>query len=73
MNLTAVAIVAIVFWGINQFVSTIANRRRGVSDKTEQLLNAEITELKQRVAVLERIVTDEKYDLKKEFDALKDK
>lgn len=38
--------------------------------KVDDKLLDEINVLKERVAVLEKIITDEKYDLKKEIDSL---
>jgi hypothetical protein len=39
-------------------------------NKSEEQLSKEITELKQRVAVLESIVTDKTYQLKQEIERL---
>lgn len=38
--------------------------------KLDEKLLAEIAGLKERISVLEKIVTDEKYDLKREIDSL---
>lgn len=40
------------------------------SSKGDEELKNEIAQLKERVAVLEKIVTDEKYNLRKEIDSL---
>ena len=40
------------------------------SSKGDEELKSEIAQLKERVAVLEKIVTDEKYNLRKEIDSL---
>ncbi|MBA4044643.1 MAG: hypothetical protein C0471_09530 [Erythrobacter sp.] len=67
----AVAIVAIIVWGIIQFVKashgitkdqhgneTIAGRNDGRSLAEIEAARREVTELQERVKVLERIVTD---------------
>jgi hypothetical protein len=48
--------------------------RRALPDKRESELEAEITELHQRIAVLERIATDERKsrDIAAEIEALRD-
>lgn len=70
MNITAVAIVAIVCWAIVELV----NSRNKKAPKGQELnaLQQELTALKDRVQTLEKIVIDENYDLKKQFDDLKD-
>ncbi|AIF98085.1 hypothetical protein EP12_04925 [Alteromonas australica] len=72
MNLTAIFIVGIVCWSIVAIIQT-AKGKSHEQKKGEQneAYEAEITALKERVSVLEKIVTDEKYDLNKQFDALK--
>ena len=45
-------------------------RRPGPSEREEQL-EREIAELRDRVETLERIVTDRRYDLDREFEDLK--
>lgn len=46
-------------------------RQRNKSDKAAESINAELlarlTKAEERIQVLERIVTDERWDLKKEF------
>lgn len=75
MNLTAIAIVAIVCWAIVSIIESVKDKNKDkLTSKQTQNYEAEIASLKERVSVLEKIVTDEKYDLKKQFDALeKDK
>ena len=46
------------------------NRRRGAASEREQRLQNEVAELRDRVATLERIVTDGRYHLDKEFEKL---
>jgi len=72
MNITSVAIVAIICWAIVE----MANGRK-VKSKDKKLDTAEkenferqISELNERIATLERIVTDEKYTLNREIEAL---
>lgn len=78
MNWTVVAIVGIICWMI---VSTSKNgksfskKEKLFSDRMDQeqhRIEQQLQEMSERIAVLEKIVTDEKYDLKKEFDNLKD-
>lgn len=68
MDITAIAIVAIVVWGI---VEVFGWNKKGKVAKEDPKLAEELARLKERVQVLEEIVTDEKYSLKREFDALK--
>ena len=72
MNMTAVAIIAIICWAI---VSIVRSPKKQKVDKQVQFeaeaLKAELADLKDRVATLEAIVTDEKYSLRREFDNLK--
>lgn len=78
MNVTAVAIVAIAFSALVHVINTIFGKR---SRKTENdlssaaqtitTLKTEVASLKDRVETLEKIVTDEKYQLNKEFENLK--
>lgn len=70
MNITAVVIVAIVCWAIVELV----NSRQKKAPKAEELnnLQQEVAGLKDRVQTLEKIVIDENYDLKKQFDNLKE-
>ena len=73
MNVTAVAIIGIIFGCIYSIVKMVLdyNRHSGKSKHQTSALEQEITELKDRVATLERIVTDEKYQLNKQFESLK--
>lgn len=67
-----VAIVAIVGGIIYAIVeaSLKAKTKIAASNNINDELKQEIVQLKERMAVLEKIVTDEKYDLKKEFEKL---
>ena len=78
MNVTAVAIVAIAFSALVYVVDTIFKKRnrhaeRDLNNATQTMttLQAEVNSLKGRVETLEKIVTDEKYQLNKEFENLK--
>lgn len=75
MNLTAIFIVGIVCWAIVAIIDSVKDKSKDkLSSKQAQAYESEIASLKERVSVLEKIVTDEKYDLKKQFDDLeKDK
>lgn len=77
MNLTAIAIVAIICAAIVKLTNTVFHKRDANAEKTtgsgkdnSEMLRA-IKDLQERVATLEKIVTDEKYDLKKEIDSLR--
>ncbi|AWL12691.1 hypothetical protein HMF8227_02238 [Saliniradius amylolyticus] len=73
MNITAIAIVAIVCWAIVELVTGFRNKKTHKQDnlRLEQMQQS-VHQLQERVQVLEKIVTDQNYDLKKEFDNLKD-
>ena len=66
MNMTAIAIVAICAWALVTIVESAKDKsKKKLSSKETDAYKAEIAELKERVSVLEKIVTDERYDLKK--------
>ena len=72
MNMTAVAIVAIICWAIVSLTNGPKRPKGNKADKREnEALKEEVDALKERVATLEKIVTDEKYNLHKEFENLK--
>ncbi len=48
------------------------NRQRGASDAELQAVGDEIDALRERVATLEKIVTDEKYQLQRDLNQLED-
>ena len=72
MNLTPIFIVAIICWAIVSIVQG-PKRKHSAKPNTDETdaLKAEVASLKERVATLEKIVTDEKYNLNKEFENLK--
>lgn len=75
MNLTAIIIMAIIVGGITSIVSTLSNRKIKESNtfnknERDDMLT-QIQRMNDRIETLERIVTDEKYSLNKEFDNLR--
>lgn len=72
MNVTAVAIIAIIFGCTIAMVSMIIKYKNEskIHSQDNHELESEIAKLKERVATLEKIVTDENYNLKKEFEKL---
>jgi len=75
MNLTAIFIVAIVVGGITSIISTLSNKKIKESNKFNKEerddMQLQIQKMNERIATLERIVTDEKYSLNKQFADLK--
>ncbi len=73
MNTTAIAIIAIICWAIVSIVRSGKDygKTNKLFDKKSEQMQNEIDALKDRVATLEAIVTDEKYNLKREFENLK--
>lgn len=68
MNLTAIFIVAICAWALVSIIDTAKDKsKKKLNGKEFDAYKSEIAELKERISVLEKIVTDEKYDLKKQF------
>ena len=72
MNVTAIAIISIIFGTAYGIVKTVLNyKKESVQYKQGDVsLIREIDSLKERVATLEKIVTDDKYQLHKEFEKL---
>ncbi|WP_414830082.1 hypothetical protein [Alteromonas sp. H39] len=66
----AIAIVAIIGWVIVEITNAGRKKRSDMSDKEKAEMQKEIANLKSRIEVLEKIVIDEKYDLKKQFKDL---
>ncbi|WP_339768546.1 hypothetical protein [uncultured Paraglaciecola sp.] len=72
MNITAVAIVAIVCWAIVELTNgSKAKKKNKVTLQQDAELAQQVADLKARIETLEKIVTDEKYDLHRQFDDLK--
>ncbi|KDM89806.1 hypothetical protein [Photobacterium galatheae] len=72
--MTAVWIVAIIFGALvlQQYLRLQAKQQESarLASKEAELLRAEMSELKARVAVLEKIVTDKGYQIQDEIDHL---
>ena len=72
MNMTAIAIVAIICWAIVELTNGPKSKKKDKQDnQTSNRALEEISALKERVETLEKIVTDEKYDLNRQFNDLK--
>ena len=75
MNLTAIIIVAICVGGITSIISTLSNKKIKESSKFNKQerddMLLQIQKMNDRIETLERIVTDEKYSLNKQFADLK--
>tara|TARA_R110001632_G_scaffold12865_3_gene44453 strand:+ start:106079 stop:106312 length:234 start_codon:yes stop_codon:yes gene_type:complete len=72
MNITAVAIVAIVCWAIVELTNGSKTKKKNkVTLQQDAELAQQVADLKARIETLEKIVTDEKYDLHRQFDDLK--
>ena len=69
-------IVLLIVVGSLAFLASSRNKRRRRRDaqgsQREEQLQQEVSDLRQRVETLERIVTDRRYNLEREFDALQD-
>lgn len=67
-----VFVLAIVFIGtVGGLLKEALKQKNKASSKTERDHETRINTLEERVATLERIVTDEKYHLRREIDTLK--
>jgi phage shock protein B len=78
MNITAIAIVALVCWAIVELVNGTKGKKKDKKDAAQinitNDLEREVEAMRERIETLEKIVTDEKYDLNRQFDDLnKDK
>jgi hypothetical protein len=75
MNVTAIAIVGIICWAIVELVQGGKTKKKGKAyDKDIADLQGELDQMRERIATLEKIVTEEPYDLKRQFkDLEKDK
>jgi hypothetical protein len=75
MNFTAILIVAIVSWAIVKLVNGPKGKKKDKKE-TDQInlanrLERDMAVMRERIEILEKIVTDEKYDLNRQFDDLK--
>jgi phage shock protein B len=72
MNITAIAIVALVCWAIVELVNGPKSKKKNANQiNTTNDLEREVKAMRERIETLEKIVTDEKYDLNSQFDDLK--
>lgn len=73
MNMTAIAIVAIICWCIVELRnSSVKKSKNNAMDKSQkEEFERQISAMSERIETLERIVTDEKYQLRKEFESLR--
>ena len=75
MNITAIAIVALVCWAIVELVNGPRGKKKDKKDANQinltNDLEREVEAMRERIETLEKIVTDEKYDLNRQFDDLK--
>jgi phage shock protein B len=75
MNLTAIAIVALVCWAIVELVNGPKGKKKDKKETVQvnqtQDLERKVEAMRERIETLEKIVTDEKYDLNRQFDDLK--
>lgn len=67
-----VAIVAIICWAIVEVVNGPKRKKRPPAEQAEiEALQSQVNEMRERIQVLEKLVTDEKYSLNKEFENLR--
>lgn len=75
MNLTAIFIVGLVCWAIVELVNGPKGKKKDKTNiKQAEVTNElqhEVAAMRERIETLEKIVTDEKYDLNRQFDDLK--
>jgi phage shock protein B len=75
MNLTAIAIVALVCLAIVELVNGPKGKKKDKKETVQvnqtQDLERKVEAMRERIETLEKIVTDEKYDLNRQFDNLK--
>jgi phage shock protein B len=71
MNITAVAIVAIICWAIVELRNGSKNKKKNqVDTQHTEHLQQQVSSLQERIETLEKIVTDDKYQLNKQFEDL---
>ena len=75
MNITAIAIVALVCWAIVELVNGPRSKKKDKKDDDRinltNDLERKVVAMRERIETLEKIVTDEKYDLNRQFSDLK--
>lgn len=67
---TFVIIIVIIGCGTGVLTEYFKNKREASATELDEEAYEELDRLRERVEVLERIITDEKYHLKKELDQL---
>ena len=75
MDITAIAIVAIICWAIvnlskSRSPSKVNKDFQGNLQAEHEQMQKQLDEMAERLIILEKIVTDEKYQLNKEFASL---
>ena len=71
MNLTPIAIVAIICWAIVEIVNGGKKKKANKENNVEvEQLKQQVADMQQRIITLEKIVTDQKRNLKDEIDSL---
>jgi predicted outer membrane protein len=75
MNITAIAIVAIVCWAIVSLTKSRSPSKKSREYQSQlqtehEQMQKQLEAMAERLIVLEKIVTDEKYNLHKEFSSL---
>ena len=72
MNITAIAIVSVICWAIVELINGPRGKKSTKKDEQRNTeLEQQVLKLKDRIETLEKIVTDEKYDLNRQFNDLK--
>ncbi|KXI27847.1 hypothetical protein, partial [Paraglaciecola hydrolytica] len=71
MNITAIAIVGIVCWAIVELINGPRGKKSNKKDEQKNTeLQQQVASLQDRIETLEKIITDEKYDLNRQFNDL---
>ena len=72
MDITAIAIVGIICWTIVSLVDSrkYKQKTKSIKNQDSNELHGRIDQMQARIETLEKIVTDEQYDLKRELNAL---
>ncbi|MFT5923877.1 MAG: hypothetical protein ACI9LE_000865 [Paraglaciecola sp.] len=75
MNITAILIVAVICWAIVELVNGPKGKKKDKKEADQvnpaHNLERDMAVMRERIETLEKIVTDEKYDLNRQFDDLK--
>ena len=65
-----VLLILVIVFAYKAFETFLKSRSNKQAEATEEETDQKLKELEERVNVLERIVTDERYDLRKQFKDL---